>query len=117
MLTGLYDAKVDRAPVLGISSQVSSKVRGRGAFQDLDLVTAFADVAVSTNTVHRDSDQVALRNLACKNALVQRVADPAISPVESVVEQTALLIARSRAACWVPAVRRSRRGSSTSRIC
>ena len=37
LLTGLYDAKVDRAPVLAISGQVPSKVRGRGAFQDLDL--------------------------------------------------------------------------------
>jgi nitrite reductase/ring-hydroxylating ferredoxin subunit len=32
LLTGLYDAKVDRAPVLAISGQVPSKVRGRGAF-------------------------------------------------------------------------------------
>ena len=48
LLTGLYDAKVDRAPVLAISGQVPSKVRGRGAFQDLDLTAAFSDVAVST---------------------------------------------------------------------
>ena len=45
LLTGLYDAKVDRAPVLAISGQVPSKVLGRGAFQDLDLTAAFADVA------------------------------------------------------------------------
>ena len=45
LLTGLYDAKVDRSPVLAISGQVPSKVRGRGAFQDLDLSAAFADVA------------------------------------------------------------------------
>ena len=37
LLTGLYDAKADRAPVLAISGQVASKVKGRGAFQDLDL--------------------------------------------------------------------------------
>ena len=45
LLTGLYDAKVDRAPVLALSGQVPSKVLGRGAFQDLDLTAAFADVA------------------------------------------------------------------------
>ena len=45
LLTGLYDAKVDRAPVLAISGQVPSKVLGRGAFQDVDLTAAFADVA------------------------------------------------------------------------
>jgi thiamine pyrophosphate-dependent acetolactate synthase large subunit-like protein/nitrite reductase/ring-hydroxylating ferredoxin subunit len=72
LLTGLYDAKVDRAPVLAISGQVPSKVRGRGAFQDLDLSAAFGDVAVSTETVLRDSDHVELMNLACKHALVHR---------------------------------------------
>jgi thiamine pyrophosphate-dependent acetolactate synthase large subunit-like protein/nitrite reductase/ring-hydroxylating ferredoxin subunit len=72
LLTGLYDAKVDRAPVLAISGQVPSKVRGRGAFQDLDLSAVFADVSVSTQTVQRDSDHVELMNLACKHALVHR---------------------------------------------
>jgi thiamine pyrophosphate-dependent acetolactate synthase large subunit-like protein/nitrite reductase/ring-hydroxylating ferredoxin subunit len=72
LLTGLYDAKVDRAPVLAISGQVPSKVRGRGAFQDLDLSAAFSDVAVSTQTLHRESDHVELMNLACKHALLQR---------------------------------------------
>src|SRR5947208_15131292 len=46
LLTGLYDAKLDQAPVLAVSGQVPSKVLGRGAFQDLDLNAAFADVAV-----------------------------------------------------------------------
>jgi thiamine pyrophosphate-dependent acetolactate synthase large subunit-like protein/nitrite reductase/ring-hydroxylating ferredoxin subunit len=72
LLTGLYDAKVDRAPVLAISGQVPSNVRGRGAFQDLDLTAAFSDVAVSTQTLHRDSDHAELMSLACKHALVQR---------------------------------------------
>src|SRR5690348_5483614 len=51
LLTGLYDAKVDRAPVLAISGQVPSKVLGRGAFQDLDLGAAFADVAGFSRTI------------------------------------------------------------------
>ena len=37
LLTGLCDAKVDRAPVVAVSGQVPTKVLGRGAFQDLDL--------------------------------------------------------------------------------
>jgi pyruvate oxidase len=121
LLTGLYDAKVDRSPVLAISGQVPSKVRGRGAFQDLDLAAAFADVAVSTQTVHRDSDQVELMNLACKQALIQRgvahlvlpdevqalpaperarpggpagrIPDLAVAPPEGPVDQAAALIA------------------------
>jgi len=82
LLTGLYDAKVDRAPVLAISGQVPSKVRGRGAFQDLDLGAAFADVAVSTQTVLRDSDHVELMNLACKHALLQRGVAHLVLPDE-----------------------------------
>src|SRR4051812_711001 len=34
LMTGLYDAKADRAPALALSGQVPSKVLGRGAFQD-----------------------------------------------------------------------------------
>ncbi len=124
LLTGLYDAKVDRAPVLAISGQVPSQVRGRGAFQDLDLAAAFADVSVSTQTVHRDSDQVELMNLACKHALDQRgvahlvlpdevqalpapvgarsggpagrVADRAVAPAPPTVAQAAALIGNAQ---------------------
>lgn len=72
LLTGLYDAKVDGSPVLALSGQVPLKVRGRGAFQDFDLSAAFADVAVSSQTVHVNSDHVELMNLACKHALNER---------------------------------------------
>ncbi len=71
LLTGLYDAKVDRAPVLALSGQVPSANMGRGAFQDLDLEAAFADVARFSRTVHAGSDAVELMNLACKTALVE----------------------------------------------
>ncbi len=71
LLTGLYDAKADRAPVLAISGQVPSKVKGRGAFQDLDLEAAFSDVARSSHTVIRGSDYAELMTLACKTALVE----------------------------------------------
>lgn len=71
LLTGLYDAKVDRAPVLAISGQVSSKTKGRGAFQDLDLQAAFADVARYSETVQAESDHAELMTIACKTALVE----------------------------------------------
>ena len=64
LLTGLYDAKVDRAPVLAISGQVPSKVRGRGAFQDVDLSAAFSDVAAYSQIVRDRSDHAELMSLA-----------------------------------------------------
>ncbi len=72
LLTGLYDAKTDRAPVLALSGQVPSKVRGRGAFQDTDLAGAFADVARYSQTVQAGSDHAELMSLACKTAIVER---------------------------------------------
>jgi len=82
LLTGLYDAKVDRAPVLAISGQVPSKVRGRGAFQDLDLSGAFGDVATYSATVQAGSNHAELMTLAAKHALVERGVAHLILPDE-----------------------------------
>jgi pyruvate oxidase len=69
LLTGLYDARLDRAPVVAISGQVPSNVLGRGAFQDLDLCAVFADVAVSSVTVQAGSNHAELAALAVKHAV------------------------------------------------
>ena len=82
LLTGLYDAKVDRAPVLAISGQVPSASLGRGAFQDLDLAAAFADVAGYSQTVLPGSDHAELMTLACKHALLDRSVGHLILPDE-----------------------------------
>ncbi|MCU1354022.1 MAG: pyruvate oxidase, partial [Acidimicrobiales bacterium] len=82
LLTGLYDAKVDRAPVVAISGQVPSKVLGRGAFQDLDLSAAFGDVAVSSTVVHQGSDHAELAALAVKHALDARGVSHLVLPDE-----------------------------------
>jgi thiamine pyrophosphate-dependent acetolactate synthase large subunit-like protein/nitrite reductase/ring-hydroxylating ferredoxin subunit len=82
LLTGLYDAKVDRAPVLALSGQVPSKVIGRGAFQDVDLNAAFAAVARTTQCVLADSDHAELVNLACKTALIERDVAHLVFPDE-----------------------------------
>jgi len=86
LLTGLYDAKVDRAPVLAISGQVPSKVLGRGAFQDLDLTRAFADVAGFSRTILPDSDHAELTALALKTALVGRSVSHLVLPDEVQVQ-------------------------------
>jgi nitrite reductase/ring-hydroxylating ferredoxin subunit len=44
LLTGLWDAKVDRAPILALTGQVDTQVLGPGAFQEVDLQAAFAAV-------------------------------------------------------------------------
>ncbi|MEJ1381019.1 MAG: thiamine pyrophosphate-binding protein [Candidatus Sedimenticola sp. (ex Thyasira tokunagai)] len=82
LLTGLWDAKVDRAPVLALTGQVNTQVLGPGAFQEIDLASAFAPVAAFSQTVLRDSKPAELMNLACKNALVQRDVAHLIFPDE-----------------------------------
>ncbi len=82
MLTGLWDAKVDRAPVLALCGQVDTQVLGPGNFQECDLEAAFRPVSCWGQTVHRDSKHVELVNLAVKNAVLQRDVAHLIFPDE-----------------------------------
>jgi pyruvate oxidase len=82
LLTGLWDAKVDRAPVLALTGQVNTQVLGPGAFQEVDLSAAFGSVAAWSQPVLHDSNPVELMNLACKNALLRRDVTHLIFPDE-----------------------------------
>ena len=72
LLTGLWDAKVDRAPVLALTGQVQTQVFGPGAFQDIDLASAFDAVSRFSQTVLSTSNHSELVSLAMKNALVEK---------------------------------------------
>ena len=80
LLTGLWDAKVDRAPVLALTGQVNVQVFGPGAFQEIDLASAFASVADFSQTVLHTSKHGELMSLACKNAIVNRLPSHLIFP-------------------------------------
>ena len=72
MYTGMWDAKVDRAPLLALSGQVNTQVVGTGAFQEVDLVHAFDSVTQFNQAVHLNSNHSELMSLAIKTALVKR---------------------------------------------
>ncbi|MEM9796686.1 MAG: thiamine pyrophosphate-dependent enzyme [Pseudomonadota bacterium] len=72
LLTGMWDAKVDRAPVLALTGQVQTQVFGPGAFQDIDLTSAFDAVSAFSQTVLTSSNHAELAALACKNAIVEQ---------------------------------------------
>ncbi len=72
LLTGMWDAKVDRAPVLALTGQVQTQVFGPGAFQDIDLQSAFQAVSKFSQPVLSTSKHAELASLAIKNALVER---------------------------------------------
>ncbi|MDT8436203.1 MAG: thiamine pyrophosphate-binding protein [Gemmatimonadota bacterium] len=82
LLTGLWDAKVDRAPVLALTGQVNTQVLGPGAFQEIDLASAFAAVTRFSQTMLHDSDPAELTSLALKNAIVERDVGHLILPDE-----------------------------------
>lgn len=82
LLTGLWDAKVDRAPVLALSGQVQTQVLGPGAFQEIDLASAFRAVARFSQTVLHRSNHAELMNLALKTAIVERDVAHLIFPDE-----------------------------------
>ena len=69
LMTGLWDAKVDRAPVLALTGQVQVQVFGPGVFQDIDLKAAFAPVTKFSQNVLASSNHAELATLACKAAL------------------------------------------------
>ncbi|MEM8629657.1 MAG: thiamine pyrophosphate-dependent enzyme [Pseudomonadota bacterium] len=72
LMTGLWDAKVDRAPVLALTGQVQTQVFGPGAFQDIDLKSAFEAVSRFSQPVLDSSNHAELMSLACKTAIVER---------------------------------------------
>lgn len=82
LLTGLWDAHVDRAPVLALTGQVDTQVLGPGAFQEVDLAAAFGKVAQWTQTVLPGSRHAELVNLALKSACLNRGVSHLIFPDE-----------------------------------
>ena len=82
LMTGLWDAKVDRAPILALTGQIDTQVLGPGAFQELDLAAAFAPVAAWSQTVLPGSRHAELMTLALKHAVLERNVSHLIFPDE-----------------------------------
>lgn len=72
LYTGLWDANVDRAPILALTGQVDTQVVGTGNFQELDLVKAFDTVAIFNHRVQANSKHSELISLAIKHAILKR---------------------------------------------
>jgi thiamine pyrophosphate-dependent acetolactate synthase large subunit-like protein/nitrite reductase/ring-hydroxylating ferredoxin subunit len=82
LLTGLWDANVDRSPVLALTGQVDTQVLGPGAFQEVDLMAAFGKVAQWSQTVLHSSRFAELMSLACKSAILNRGVSHLVFPDE-----------------------------------
>jgi len=82
LLTGLWDANVDRAPVVALTGQVDTQVLGPGAFQEVPLDRAFEAVTSWSQTVLRPQNATDLMALAVKHAVVDRSVAHLIFPDE-----------------------------------
>jgi len=72
MYTGMWDAKVDRVPLLAMTGQVDTQVIGTGTFQEVDLVKAFESVTVFNHAVHQNSNYAELMSQAIRHTLIKR---------------------------------------------
>ncbi len=82
LLTGLWDANVDRSPVIALTGQIDTQVLGPGAFQEVDLQAAYGKVAQWSQLVLHTSKHAELMNLACKTAILNRGVSHLIFPDE-----------------------------------
>lgn len=82
LLTGLWDANVDRAPVIALNGQVDTQVVGPGAFQEVDLKAAYGNVAQWSQVVLHKSKHAELMNLACKSSILNRGVSQLVFPDE-----------------------------------
>jgi pyruvate dehydrogenase (quinone) len=95
LLTGLYDAKLDQAPVLAITGMQFHDLIETFTQQDVDLTRAFNDVAVFNVQVTDAAHMESVAGLACRSALAARgVAH--ISVASDVQEMTKDQTERSR---------------------
>ena len=80
LLTGCWDAFVDRSPMLALTGQVNQQVFGPGAFQELPLKEAFSAVTEFSHLCLPGSNHAELMSLALKNALVKQGVSHIIFP-------------------------------------
>ncbi|MDQ0199232.1 pyruvate oxidase [Neobacillus ginsengisoli] len=72
LLNGLYDAKLDKVPVLAITGQVETDLIGTDFFQEVNLDRLFDDVAVYNQRIMSAEQLPAVVNQAIRTAYVKR---------------------------------------------
>ena len=88
LLNGLYDAKMDRAPVLAITGLQHSDLIGTLTQQDVALDKLYMDVAVYNERVMNGAHMESVADLAIRTALETRGVAHITIPVDVQVEST-----------------------------
>jgi len=82
LLNPLYDAKMDGAPVLAITGQVSTEHLGSSYHQEIDLYTLFKDVAVFNQNIVSPAQMPKIAIHACQAAIANRAPAHLSLPVD-----------------------------------
>lgn len=82
LLNGLYDAKLDQSPVLAITGQTYSDLKGSHFQQEVNMLRLFDDVAVYNEEVINPNQVELLANEACRHALNHRGVAHITFPVD-----------------------------------
>lgn len=82
LLNGLYDAKLDQAPVLAITGQIYSDLKGSNFQQEVNMARLFDDVAIYNQEVINPNQIDMLADEACRHALNHRGVSHITFPVD-----------------------------------
>jgi pyruvate dehydrogenase (quinone) len=82
LLNGLYDAKMDGAPVVAITGRTYSDLMGSGYQQDVDQLQLFSDVSVYNNMINEPEQAEMVVDIACRTALSQRGVSHFTIPID-----------------------------------
>jgi pyruvate dehydrogenase (quinone) len=82
LLNGLYDAKLDSAPVLAITGSTYSDLMGSNYQQDVNLLQLFSDVAVYNNMINSPEHAEMAVDIACRNALGRKSVSHLTIPID-----------------------------------
>lgn len=86
LLNGLYDAKMDRQPVLAITGMQHSDLIGTFTQQDVELDKLFIDVAAYNNRIMNGAHMESVADLAIRTALTERGVAHITIPVDVQVQ-------------------------------
>jgi pyruvate dehydrogenase (quinone) len=82
LLNGLYDAKMDGAPVLALTGQQYSDLLGSHYQQEVNLLALYEDVAAYNQQVQAPTQVYNLVDTACRTALSRRTVAHLTFPID-----------------------------------
>ncbi len=87
LLNGLYDAKLDQAPVLAITGMQFTDVTGSFGQQDVQLDKVFVDVAVYNERIMSPTHMEPTIDLAIRTALMRRGVAHITIPIDTQMQE------------------------------